>query len=148
MFLLHPVFEIKDKTFEINIIALTILHFIKTCAKVTTALHRSAFCQFPFRWIYYCHSIKSTGKETGKMYLCALLHNSFSVTTWTSRLKLTEMTSWGHLVKIRGYNLENVLQLTIGDAFAGASIAPIICHFDSSSRLVSTLNFCFQLECY
>ena len=34
-------------------------------------LHRGAFCQLPFRWIYYCHSSKSTGKETGKMHLCA-----------------------------------------------------------------------------
>jgi hypothetical protein len=34
-------------------------------------LHRYAFCQFPFRWIYYCHSSKSTGKETEKTYLCA-----------------------------------------------------------------------------
>ena len=32
-------------------------------------LHRGAFCQFPFRWIYYCHSSKSTGKETGKIGL-------------------------------------------------------------------------------
>ena len=23
-------------------------------------LHRGTFCQFPFRWIYYCHSSKST----------------------------------------------------------------------------------------
>ena len=28
--------------------------------------HRGAFCQFPFRWIYYYGSNKSTGKETGK----------------------------------------------------------------------------------
>ena len=35
-------------------------------------LHRGAFCQFTFRWIYYSHSSKSTGKETGKTYLCAL----------------------------------------------------------------------------
>ena len=27
--------------------------------------HRGALCKFPFRWIYYCHSSKSTGKETG-----------------------------------------------------------------------------------
>ena len=32
--------------------------------------HRGAFCQFPFRWIYYCHSSKSNGKETGKTHLC------------------------------------------------------------------------------
>ena len=33
---------------------------------------RGAFCQFPFRRIYYCHSSKFIGKETGKMHLCAL----------------------------------------------------------------------------
>ena len=32
-----------------------------------------AFCQFPFRWIYYCGSNKSTGKQTGKMHLCTLV---------------------------------------------------------------------------
>ena len=37
-----------------------------------TPLHRDAFCKFPFCWIYYCHSSKSTGKETGKTHLCAL----------------------------------------------------------------------------
>ena len=37
-----------------------------------TAVHRGAFCQFPFRWIYYCHSSKSTGKETGKKHICAV----------------------------------------------------------------------------
>ena len=29
-------------------------------------LHRDAFCHFPFRWIYYCHRSKSTGKELAK----------------------------------------------------------------------------------
>ena len=33
--------------------------------------HRRAFCQFPFQWIYYYGSNKSTGKETGKTHLCA-----------------------------------------------------------------------------
>ena len=37
------------------------------------ALHRGAFCQFPFWWIYYYGSNKSTGKETGKMHLCAVV---------------------------------------------------------------------------
>ena len=32
--------------------------------------HRYASCQFPFRWIYYCHSSKSTGKETNKTHFC------------------------------------------------------------------------------
>ena len=36
----------------------------------TTALHRGAFCQFPFWWIYYCS--KSIGKKTDKTHHCAL----------------------------------------------------------------------------
>ena len=35
-------------------------------------LHRGAFCQFPFRWIYHYGSNKSTGKETSNSHLCAL----------------------------------------------------------------------------
>ena len=42
-----------------------------------SALHRGAFCQFPFQWIYYCHSSKSTWKETGKTHLCALWRNVY-----------------------------------------------------------------------
>ena len=36
-------------------------------------VHRGAFCQFPFRWVYYYGSNKSTGKETDKTHLCAVL---------------------------------------------------------------------------
>ena len=32
---------------------------------------RVTFCHFFFRRIYYCHSSKSTKKETGKTHLCA-----------------------------------------------------------------------------
>ena len=32
-------------------------------------VHRGAFGQFPFRWIYYYGSNKFTGKETGKTHL-------------------------------------------------------------------------------
>ena len=42
-------------------------------------VHRDAFCKFPFRWIYYCHSSKSTGKETGKMHLCAVVTLSIPI---------------------------------------------------------------------
>ena len=35
-------------------------------------MHRGAFYQFSFRWIYYYGSNKSTGKETGKTHLCSL----------------------------------------------------------------------------
>ena len=37
-----------------------------------STLHRGAFCQFPFRWIYHCHSSKSTGKKTDKTHLCGV----------------------------------------------------------------------------
>ena len=33
------------------------------------AVHKGAFCQFPFRWIYYYGRIKSTEKEIGKTHL-------------------------------------------------------------------------------
>ena len=39
----------------------------------STTVHKGAFCRFPFRWINYYHSSKSTGKETGKMHLCAVV---------------------------------------------------------------------------
>ena len=35
------------------------------------AVHGGTLGQFPFRWIYHCHSSKSTGKETGKTTLCS-----------------------------------------------------------------------------
>ena len=45
----------------------------KSISFITNAtLHRGAFCPFPFRWIYYYASNKSTGKESGKAHLCAL----------------------------------------------------------------------------
>ena len=43
-------------------------------------LHRDAFCQFLFRWIYYCYNSKSTGKETGKTHLCALCCTVYTFT--------------------------------------------------------------------
>ena len=35
-------------------------------------MNRGAFGQFPFRWIYYCHSSKSAGKVTAKTHLFAM----------------------------------------------------------------------------
>ena len=35
----------------------------------TCAVHRGAFCQFPFQWIYFYTSNKSPGKVTGKTHL-------------------------------------------------------------------------------
>ena len=57
-----------------NFVQINQLH-CKTVCKFfgsTGAPHRGAFCQFPFRWIYYSHSSKSTGKETGKTHLCGV----------------------------------------------------------------------------
>ena len=53
-----------------NLIKLKIYSFSNTGQM--QPLHRGAFWQFPFRWIYCCHSSKSTGNETGKTHLCAL----------------------------------------------------------------------------
>ena len=49
-------------------------------------VHRGAFCQFPFQWIYYYDSNKSTGKETGK---------STSV-QWLKQLKVRK--SWKQIM--------------------------------------------------
>ena len=35
-------------------------------------MHRGAFCQLLFRWIYCYDSNKSTGKKAGKTHLCAV----------------------------------------------------------------------------
>ena len=39
---------------------------------IVKRLHRGAFCQFLFLWIYYYGSNESTGKKTGKTHLCGL----------------------------------------------------------------------------
>ena len=43
------------------------------------AVHKGAFCQFLFQCIYYCHSSKSTRKETGKMNLYAVYDKSWVI---------------------------------------------------------------------
>ena len=48
--------------------------------RMDQGLHRGAFCQFTFRWIYYCHNSKSTGKKTGKRHLCAVSRLVFRYT--------------------------------------------------------------------
>ena len=50
-------------------------------------VHRGAFCQFPFWWIYYYSSNKSTRKETGKTHLCARA----DVMPFKWKVKLDEM---------------------------------------------------------
>ena len=37
------------------------------------SVHRGAFCQFLFLWIYYYGSNKFTGKKTVKTHLCAVV---------------------------------------------------------------------------
>ena len=44
--------------------------------------NRGPFCHFPYQWIYYCHSSKSTGKETGKTHLCALFNHNKVGSKW------------------------------------------------------------------
>ena len=58
------------------------VYTVLTCTALVTfdyytkccAVHRGAFCQFPFQWIYYCYSSKSTRKKSGKTHLCAVVY--------------------------------------------------------------------------
>ena len=56
-------------------------------------VHRGAFCQFNFWWIYYCHSSKSTGKETGKSHLCAVGGSNCSLQNYFFTQFLAEFLS-------------------------------------------------------
>ena len=64
---------------------------------VDATLHRSAFCEFPFQWIYYCHSSKSTEKEIGKTHLCVLFgkknHVSKRPTVYKTGAKTTQVAA-------------------------------------------------------
>ena len=42
----------------------------------TGPVHSGAFCQFPFRWIYYYGNNKSSEKVTGKTHPCAVGPNT------------------------------------------------------------------------
>ena len=57
------------------------------------------FCQFLFRWIYYYHSDKSTGKESGKTHLSALLQfpKMFSYISFYWRVKARKASKSRHL---------------------------------------------------
>ena len=66
-------------------------------------LHRGAFCQFPFRRIYYCHSSKSTGKETGKTHLCALCRVQIKILTINHFFDMYCMLELLHMLVIRSY---------------------------------------------
>jgi hypothetical protein len=89
--------------------------FIDSCLP---GLHRDAFRQFPFRWIYYCGSIKSTGKETGKTHLCGLVWQFLTLHSYTISSLLTEHTAL-QIFKI-GYN--DKIQITTMSIFASAHI--------------------------
>ena len=53
-------------------------------------LHKGAFCEFPFRWIYYYGSNEFTGKETGKTHLCVVVKVTlrFECPKWNSNLEI------------------------------------------------------------
>ena len=52
-----------------------------------STLHRAAFCQFPFLWIYYCHSSKSNGKENAPLNMhYSLLKNHLLIKAEDSNL--------------------------------------------------------------
>ena len=61
------------------------------CAIIWNTVYRSAVCQFPFWWIYCCHSSKSTKKETDKTHLCAVC--------WLN-INIVCINSWAILIRI------------------------------------------------
>ena len=81
-------------------------------------MHRGAFWQSSFRWIYYYGGNKSTGKETGKSHLCAMVKHSISFENnqkWTLWALKRSGTLWyipaGILaMKFDGSNLKMWLQ--------------------------------------
>ena len=60
-------------------------HYNSMLTPINTTMHRSAFCQSSFWWIYYWrNSSISTGKETGKTHLCAMFRDQFLCLTKVS----------------------------------------------------------------
>ena len=61
-------------------------------------IHRGAFCQSSFRWIYYYGNNKSTGKETSKSHLCAIVcwskyyFDRLKIRQWVAGLDLGHST--------------------------------------------------------
>ena len=93
-------------------------------------LQRGAFCQFSFRWIYYCHSSKSTGKEIGKMHLCAVycfvkIRFKNVDCCWTSRRR------GNILIWFRRFCNNSTAQIRIGswDFFLTWKATPLLCGY-------------------
>ena len=75
---------------------------------------RDAFCQFPFRWIYYCHSNKSIGKETGKMHFCGgLLYILWKGSLLYWNFILTEINLSPKSYKFFYYNLYKMILIPL-----------------------------------
>ena len=49
----------------------------------STPVHRGAFCQYPFRWIYYY----GTGKKIGKTHVCAVYRGGIMPVGIVNKLK-------------------------------------------------------------
>ena len=64
--------------------------FLKQCTEVH-------FANSPFWWIYYCHSSKSTEKETGKTHLCAVFAQSSVGTIWWQVSTFNKKFTWCQL---------------------------------------------------
>ena len=78
-----------------DLIAKNVVSFVSNRFKCTASvyrqmtdelMHRGAFCQFPFRWIYYYGSNKFTGKETGKTHLCVMFKSVISTQSKSSKV--------------------------------------------------------------
>ena len=91
---LHNLLFYKNSSFSFLVLPSTstssfpisFLHLSSPFCPQLTTLHKGAFCQFPFRWIYYYGSNESTGKETGKTHLCALVTTVHMISATTDQV--------------------------------------------------------------
>ena len=122
------------------------MDFINFLSK-SNGVHRGAFWQFPFRWIYYCHSTNSTGKETGKMHLCGALENTFK--RWQSRPLYFETKFECCWIILNTETVflwsvgQNICNSTISNtpSFVPSSFSSSRHHFDSWQRQMHTESF-------
>ena len=78
---------------------------VSSCLRMNH-IHKGAFCQFPFLWIYYCHSSKSTGKQTGETHLYAHGYKRGLSQTMFTRLDVMKRTLKLSIYLLKGSTLQ------------------------------------------
>ena len=88
-------------------------------------MHRGAIFQFLFQWIYYCHSSKSNGKETGKTHLCAMT-SQLNFLNDLHVLRLVEWYGWKQLVPRKELRFRKIVSTLLKDYLTNPSLTLIL----------------------